>query len=397
MFRRALFSGAFISTRITPLSSPLVCPLNLDVADLQAMRVLGFLHAHAGAGFRAGMVLQASAPSPSSSLRAHPPPPRPLLPAAWPSSSSWKEATASTTRRTRRPHPLCRRYASLFASASESELPPADDADTGEPEGQGQKMPGSPDNDASAAGGSDSDGGSKPEPRADEQVTGSSAEADAAEVGASETGDAPGAALAGESGDGDKVDWDKAWASTKQRMAKEKRGAPAFSGRKQVVASKNDEGGYDFEEISADGSSRMQGGKGSGGFGFADSNQVEGADGPGRVRRQEQEAVNLATTNQVRGEDSGCASHKPRVGGKGDLRAVLCRRLVPGVGLALLCVRSCCSSFWRRSCCGACSASTGVRVTGCRVVSSEISIFHPITLLCRGHSLHGRGRSVHRP
>ncbi|CAM9679488.1 unnamed protein product [Hapterophycus canaliculatus] len=43
----------------------------------------------------------------------------------------------------------------------------------------------------------------------------------------------------------------------------------------------------------------MRGDRGSGGFGFADSSQVEGTDGPGRVRRQEQEAVNLATTNQA--------------------------------------------------------------------------------------------------
>lgn len=117
------------------------------------------------------------------------------------------------------------------------------------------------------------------EPRADEQVP-------VVEEGA--------AAVAGE----EQVDWDKAWASTRQKMEQEKRAAPAFSGRTQIVATKNDEGGYDYEEIAADGSRTMSGSKGSGAFGFADSSQVE-EDGQGSIRRKEQEAVNLATTNQV--------------------------------------------------------------------------------------------------
>eukprot|EP00903_Cladosiphon_okamuranus_P007280 g7056.t1 len=133
-----------------------------------------------------------------------------------------------------------------------------------------------------------------PEPRADEQVTDSPA--DAAASGTADPSEADGAAAITEAGE-EQIDWDKAWASTRQRMEKEKKAAPAFSGRKQVVASTNAEGGYDFEEISADGSRRMRGDTGSGGFGFADSSQVE--DGPGRVRRQEQDAVNLATTNQA--------------------------------------------------------------------------------------------------
>lgn len=130
-----------------------------------------------------------------------------------------------------------------------------------------------------------------PEPRADDL-------ADSAAAGTADPSVAEGAAAA-PAGEEEQIDWDKAWASTRQRMEQEKKAAPAFTGRKQVVASKNAEGGYDFEEISADGSSRMRGAKGSGGFGFADSSQGR-EDGPGRVRRQEQEAVNLATTNQVR-------------------------------------------------------------------------------------------------
>lgn len=137
----------------------------------------------------------------------------------------------------------------------------------------------------------DGDGGVvKPEPRADEQIS-------VVEEGAAA------AAVAGEE---QEVDWDKAWASTRQRMEEEKRAEekkqrarPAFSGRKQIVATKNDEGGYDYEEISADGSRRMRSSTGNGAFGFADSSSQMGEDGPGSIRRKEQEAVNLATTNQV--------------------------------------------------------------------------------------------------
>lgn len=111
----------------------------------------------------------------------------------------------------------------------------------------------------------------------------------------------------GGEGDGsegqDAIDWDKAWASTRQNMEKkketERKEAAPFSGRKQIVATKNDQGGYDFEEISANGSSRMKGDKGSGGFGFADGGQGN-TSGGGGIRDQEQEAVNLATTNKVR-------------------------------------------------------------------------------------------------
>lgn len=212
-------------------------------------------------------------------------------------------------RRSRRRQPPCRSYSSLFASS--------DDANGGDEEKAGGLpeggSPSSDDDDGAAAAAGVGDGAAvNPGPRADEQITDSLAAAAAAGTG-DPSAAAEGAAAAGEEGE-EQVDWDKAWASTRQRMEKEKKAAPAFSGRKQVVASKNAEGGYDFEEISADGSSRMKGEKGSGGFGFADSSQVE--DGPGRVRRQEQEAVNLATTNQVRRslqserslDDKRCAS-----------------------------------------------------------------------------------------
>ena len=94
------------------------------------------------------------------------------------------------------------------------------------------------------------------------------------------------------------MDWDSAWAKTRQKMEKDRKAAPAFSGRKQVVATKNSNGDYDFVEISADGSRRQRGEGGSGGFGFADGSQA-GTDGRGRIQDKEQEAVNLATTNKV--------------------------------------------------------------------------------------------------
>lgn len=249
------------------------------------MRALGFLHSNAGVGLQqAGMGFQAAAFS--SPIRANTPLQRPPPP---PRVGGWLPSPPRATSRTRssrrRPY---RPYASLFDSGNESnardDSPNPGDADS---EGEAPESKSVP---------SSSDGGAKPVPRADEQVTGSLADAGA-------TGERPtqaegAAAAAGEGAEEEQVDWDKAWANTRQRMEREKRAAPAFSGRKQVVATKNEDGGYDFEEISADGSSRMRGDKGRGGFGFADSNQVE--DGPGSIRRKEQEAVNLATTNQVR-------------------------------------------------------------------------------------------------
>lgn len=236
-----------------------------------------FQQPHAGVGFQAGMRFQATAFS--SPLRSYAP-----LPRGRSASSPRGTTTASSTptRRSRRRQPPCRWYASLFDSVD-------DGGDEEKADGLPEENPTPSDDDgATATGGADDGAPVTPEPRGDEKITDSLA--DATTAGTAD----PSAASADE----EQIDWDKAWASTRQRMEKEKKAAPAFSGRKQVVASKNAEGGYDFEEISADGSKRMQGEKGSGGFGFADSGQVE--DGPGRVRRQEQEAVNLATTNQVR-------------------------------------------------------------------------------------------------
>ncbi|CAM9176004.1 unnamed protein product [Ectocarpus fasciculatus] len=247
------------------------------------MRALGFLQSHAGAGLQAGMGFQATAFS--SPIRANTPlqrPPPPLRVGVW--LSSPPRATPTTRSFRRRPH---RPYASLFDSGNEKDArddsPNPGDADS---KGEAPESKGDP---------SSSEGGAKPEPRADEQMTGGLADADAAGEGPPQAEGA--AAAAGGSAEEEQVDWDKAWASTRQRMEREKRAAPAFSGRKQVVATKNEDGGYDFEEISADGSSRMRGDKGRGGFGFADGNQVE--DGPGSIRKKEQEAVNLATTNQA--------------------------------------------------------------------------------------------------
>ncbi|CAM9650770.1 unnamed protein product [Ectocarpus sp. 12 AP-2014] len=248
------------------------------------MRALCFLPSHAGVGLQAGMGFQATAFS--SPIRANTPlqrpPPPPLGMGGWLSSPPGAISRTSSSRR--RPH---RPYASLFDSGDENNA--GDDSpNPGDADSRGEAP-------ESKSATSSSEGGAKPVPRADEQMTGSLADAGA-------TGEDPPqtegeAAAAGEGAEEEQVDWDKAWASTRQRMEREKRAAPAFSGRKQVVATKNEDGGYDFEEISADGSSRMRGDKGRGGFGFADSNQVE--DGPGSIRRKEQEAVNLATTNQA--------------------------------------------------------------------------------------------------
>ena len=94
------------------------------------------------------------------------------------------------------------------------------------------------------------------------------------------------------------VDWDAAWANTKRKMEEDRKRAPAFSGRKQVVATKNADGEYDFVEILADGS-RKRRGNGGGGFEFTPDNPG-GADASGRFRDRDREVVDLATTNQVR-------------------------------------------------------------------------------------------------
>lgn len=107
------------------------------------------------------------------------------------------------------------------------------------------------------------------------------------------------------------IDWDKAWASTRKSMEQiaeqekqVKKAAPPFSGRKQIIANRRDDGSYDFTEVAADGSRRTKsangtdrrGGGGTGGFGFAG----EGGDSVrDKIREKEQDAVDMATTDKV--------------------------------------------------------------------------------------------------
>lgn len=99
----------------------------------------------------------------------------------------------------------------------------------------------------------------------------------------------------------EEVDWDAAWAKTRRKMEKEQSSAAAFSLRKQIVASKNDDGSYDYVEISSDGVRRrrdQQGELQSEGFGFADT--PVGGGRMGELQDPEYDAVNLATSNKVR-------------------------------------------------------------------------------------------------
>lgn len=110
----------------------------------------------------------------------------------------------------------------------------------------------------------------------------------------------PDAETLAEGGETDGIDWDAAWASTKRKMEKQKRNTSAFSGRKEIIASKNDDGSYDYIEISADGSRRRREAGGpprSEGFGFVDTSQDNSM--KNQVRDQEFDAVNMATTNKV--------------------------------------------------------------------------------------------------
>lgn len=106
------------------------------------------------------------------------------------------------------------------------------------------------------------------------------------------------------------IDWDKAWEDTRQAMEQKaqqaeqsRKEAAPFSGRKQVIVTKTDDGSYVFTEISADGSSQTTGADGkvkrgsSGGFGFAGEGQGDVRE---RIRDREQETVGTATTNKVR-------------------------------------------------------------------------------------------------
>lgn len=129
----------------------------------------------------------------------------------------------------------------------------------------------------------DTGGYGDPLPRQDEQVT------------VEKNATAPGSLATPED-----IDWDAAWADTRRKIEEDRRGAPAFSGRKQVVATKNADGEYDYVEISADGSRRRRG-NGGGGFEFSPDSPGD-ADARRRFRGREGEIVDLATTNKVGGD-----------------------------------------------------------------------------------------------
>lgn len=115
---------------------------------------------------------------------------------------------------------------------------------------------------------------------------------------------------------GSGIDWDKAWVSARKNMeqkAKEEQqassAAPAFSGRKQIITTKLEDGSYDYTEVSADGSRRTTDASGrdkiSRGFGFAGEGR---RDMTNSIRDKEQDAVNMATTDRVRGWTNGSGS-----------------------------------------------------------------------------------------
>ena len=246
---------------------------------------------------------------------------------ATPQITATATATTAKTRRCRRRHRDRRPCSLLFASKDSTE-PAGQEGD--EPLQPPPPPPGSSAQDENTETETDTDPRERlitppsssdvvtaaPEPTRGEQTPATAATAAAAAAGTvdsnadgdeeqatpSQVSNSDGPA---EEGGEPEVDWDKAWASTRQKMEKDaqqmekdRKAAPAFSGRKQVVATRNSDGDYEFEEISNDGSRRRRGKGGSGGFGFADGNQA-GTDGRGRIQDQEQEAVNLATTNKV--------------------------------------------------------------------------------------------------
>lgn len=260
-------------------------------------------HSHGGfqsAAFAAPPMRPASAPI----FRAHP-----AAATAWTSTS-----TTAKTRRCRRHRDRGGRpYSLLFASKDSREPTDQEDDESPQPPPPlGSAQDGNAETEidtdlnTNPRGGQitppSSDATDAPEPPTRNEQTLAEARAAAADSNADGEQAAPPQVPGGDGqadGGGEpEVDWDKAWASTRQKMDKDRKAAPAFSGRKQVVATKNSDGDYDFVEISADGSRRQRGGAGSGGFGFADGNQA-GTDGRGRIQDKEQEAVNLATTNKV--------------------------------------------------------------------------------------------------
>lgn len=256
-------------------------PRALPHSVQEAMRTLGLVHSNAGL---VPTTLARAAPFGPSLLRPSTPSPPPATPHAltWACSAVAGEPLATSTSHGRRRHR--RPYFLLLASndARGEYDPPPDNSESDNANTPGGDEPRA-DADAAAVGGGDGSAGDVPAPRPDEQIT---ANADGG-------GDASLSSSAVEDAEGE-VDWDKAWASTRRRMEEERKDAPAFSGRKQVVATKNGEGAYDFVEISSDGSRKG----GGGGFGFADGGQG-GTDARGRIRDREQETVDIATTNKV--------------------------------------------------------------------------------------------------
>lgn len=92
-------------------------------------------------------------------------------------------------------------------------------------------------------------------------------------------------------------------------MERKKKDAAPFSGRKQVIASKNEDGSYDYVELAADGTRRRNGA--SEGFGFADNGGAQSGDSNsidarGQIRDQEQQTVDMATTNKVCAATATC-------------------------------------------------------------------------------------------
>lgn len=187
---------------------------------------------------------------------------------------AWSSALEGTRRR----RLGCHRHSWMLASSAEAESENTEFESSGVGDTSGEpnaiEKEGSDYIDANAGGSGD------PLPRQDEQMTGE------------ENVTAPVSLASPED-----IDWDAAWADTRRKIEEDRRSAPAFSGRKQVIATKNADGEYDYVEISADGSRRRRG-DGGGGFEFSPDSPGD-ADANRRFRDREGEIVDLATTNKV--------------------------------------------------------------------------------------------------
>lgn len=98
----------------------------------------------------------------------------------------------------------------------------------------------------------------------------------------------------------EEIDWDASWADARRKMEKKAADAPAFSGRKKIIPSRNEDGSYDFVEVSQDGRRLRREANGvvrSEGFGFIDGPGIgkTGSD----LQGPELDSVNRATTNAV--------------------------------------------------------------------------------------------------